>query len=166
MRSAAFVLLPLLLCACRGDPITLPPPRAGCVVEHVSDGDTIRVSGCPETVVRLLLVDAPEIGHGNVAAGGNAAECFGEESAAYVRGRLPAGTVVTLQAGVRDTDQFGRALRYVFLGEELLNETIVREGFATRFRGAEDRTFEARVARAEDEARSARRGLWAACPLP
>jgi micrococcal nuclease len=128
-----------------------------CRVQHVSDGDSIRVS-CLDQAVRLLLVDAPE-----VARDGNPAECFGEESAAFLRTRLPEGTVVVLERGVVDRDQFGRYLRYAWAGTELINETLVREGFATRFRDAEDTTYRDRIAAAEAAARAERLGLWSAC---
>ena len=60
-------------------------------------------------------------------------------------------------------DQFGRYLRYVWLGDELINETLVAEGFAYRYRDAEDRTYEARIIAAENAARNSGRGLWGAC---
>lgn len=135
------------------------PKETGCIVQRMADGDTITVSGCMESRVRLLLVDAPE-----VAQGGGEAECYGVESQAYLRSRLPVGTIVQLERGVRDRDRFDRALRYVWLGDELLNETLVREGYAVRYRDAEDTAYRTRISEAEDEARKARRGLWSACP--
>jgi micrococcal nuclease len=129
-----------------------------CRVESVTDGDTIRVS-CLDAAVRLLLVDAPE-----VPRGGTPGACYGREARDYLRSRLPRGTAVRLEAGVVDRDQFQRYLRYVFLGEELINETLVRQGYATRYRAAEDTRFRGRIASAEDAAREERLGLWSACP--
>lgn len=128
-----------------------------CRVERVTDGDTIRVS-CLDAPVRLLLVDAPE-----VARGGRPGECFGDESREFLRRLLSRGSTVELEAGVRDTDPFGRYLRYVHAGGELVNERLVREGYAVRYRAAEDTRHRDRIAAAEDEARAAGRGLWAAC---
>ena len=112
--------------------------------------------------MRLLLVDTPEVAQPR-ASPPTPAECFGPEAKAYVERRLPEGTRVRLESGVRDIDQFGRYLRYIWLGDELLNETLVREGYAVRYRAAEDRTYEQRIAAAEAEAERARRGLWGAC---
>lgn len=134
------------------------PEETGCIVQRVADGDTITVSGCMESRVRLLLVDAPEVGHGGEA------ECYGVEAQSYLRSRLPVGAVVRMERGVLDRDRYDRALRYVWLGDELLNETLVREGYAVRYRDAEDTTYRPLIAAAEDEARETRRGLWSACP--
>jgi endonuclease YncB( thermonuclease family) len=138
------------------------PLGAGeCRVERVVDGDTLHVRDCPEAdaSIRLLLVDTPE-----VARGAENGECYGEEASEYMEERLRPGTVVRLEGGVRDRDFFDRYLRYLWLGDELLNETLVREGYGRRYRDAEDRTHEARIVAAEDEARAAGRGLWGACP--
>jgi micrococcal nuclease len=146
-----------LLAACDE---TAPQPTSAdgdCRVERVTDGDTIRVT-CLDESIRFLLVAAPE-----VANNGEPAECYGDEARDYLRERLPEGTVVTLEAGVEDTDQYGRFLRYVFLGEELINETLVRQGYAVRYRDAEDTTYRDEIAQAEDDAREEGIGLWAAC---
>jgi micrococcal nuclease len=134
-----------------------PAAGTGCRVERVVDGDTFWVD-CLDERVRLLLVAAPEIAHE-----GEPADCFGDEAHDYLRERLPEGTAVRLQAGVEDTDGFGRPLRYAFLGDELLNETIVREGYAERYRDSPDTTYRAEIIAAEQDARANDRGLWAAC---
>ncbi len=59
------------------------------------------------------------------------------------------------------TDQYGRALADVWLGDELFNATLVREGWSkyeTGY-GASERYHDVMVA-AEAEARQARRGVW------
>jgi micrococcal nuclease len=151
--AAAVVLVSLpLLAACAGS-----SPIGECRVERVLDGDTIAVSCLPENV-RLLLIDTPEVAHG-----GSRAECYGPEASAYLRSRLPPGTVVRLQAGVVDRDRYGRYLRYAWLGDELVNETLVAKGYARRYVAAEDRTYLVEIARAEDAARRAHLGLWGAC---
>ena len=50
-----------------------------------------------------------------------------------------------------------------FLGDELLNETIVREGYAERYRDSPDTTYRAQIIAAEQDARANNRGLWSAC---
>jgi micrococcal nuclease len=145
------------LVACR-EPADVPIESGHfCYVESVVDADTIHAD-CFEESVRLLLVDAPEI-----ARDGQPGECFGAEAAGYLRTRLPEGTRVRFEAGILDTDRFGRHLRYIWLGHELLNDTLVREGWATRYRAAEDTTHQARIIEAENEARVNARGLWSAC---
>jgi micrococcal nuclease len=165
-RPLVLVIAAAAVASCNRDEVVFERLPATCTVEHVSDGDTIRVSGCPESSVRLLLVDAPEVAHparGTQPAAD--AECFGPEAAAYLASRLAPGTAVRLERGVLDADQFGRALRYAWIGDELINETLIREGYAVRYRAAEDRTHLARIMAAEDAAKSARRGLWAGCVM-
>ncbi len=148
--------LPLLVSGLLGACLTPGEPGADneCIVDRVVDGDTIRVSGCPEDRVRFLLIDTPEIT--------NPVECYGEEAKRYVEERLPKGSRVRLEGGVLDKDQFGRSLRFVWLGDELLNETLVREGYGVRYRAAEETRFVDVIAAAESEARAARRGMWGA----
>jgi endonuclease YncB( thermonuclease family) len=70
-------------------------------VVSVVDGDTLEVSGSDgDMTVRLIGVNAPEDG-----------ECLADEAAAALR-ELAAGPVVLL-SDETDTDQYGRALRYV-----------------------------------------------------
>ena len=60
----------------------------------------------------------------------------------------------------RDTDWYGRTVAVVVLPDgRSLNEALVRSGMAWWYRGyaPDDRTLEG----AENEARTARRGLWA-----
>ncbi len=63
-------------------------------------------------------------------------------------------------------DRYGRLLGWVELpGGSTLNETLVAEGLAWHYRRYAPR--EARLARLEEEARAARRGLWQeANPVP
>lgn len=160
----AFVALLALALAAAGCEDGATAGEDGCAVTSVVDGDTIHVD-CLERSVRLLLIDTPEIAHEGGSGDEGLGECYGNEATAYVASRLPKGARVRLQAGVRDRDQYGRYLRYVWLGDELLNETLVREGYALRYRDAEDTTYRRRIEAAEDEARAARRGLWGACDV-
>ena len=88
------------------------------------DGDTIRVhlDGSVQRV-RLILIDAPEVGDN--------LECYGDEATRFVEALLPAGASVRLERDVSETDRFDRLLRYVYLDDgRMLNELLVAEGFA------------------------------------
>ena len=98
-------------------------------VSRVVDGDTIDVvvSNGSEERVRLIGPDTPEV-YGGV-------ECYGREASSFVKGVLSPGTLVFLEADVRDRDDTPghRLLRYVWAevdparaGFELLDEELIR----------------------------------------
>ena len=128
-------------------------PSAGgarAEVRGVTDGDTIDVRvGAADETVRLIGINAPEAG-----------ECFSAEAAAALAD-LVEGRSVRLVGDESDRDQYGRLLRYVFVGETFVNEALVRGGFAQAYRYEPDvaRADALDAAQAEAEARG--RGLWA-----
>ena len=130
-------------------------------VTRVVDGDTFRalVSGREEPI-RLIGVDTPE-----VPWYGRPDECFGEEAALYARRRLE-GRSVRLAFDVERRDRYGRLLAYVYLGPELINLTLLRQGYATVLAVPPNTLRQAMFQAAEDAAREAGTGLWSACPAP
>ena len=125
------------------------------MVKRVGDGDTLDVrSGLR---VRLVQVDAPELGEG---------ECFARESKRELERLVPPGTAVELEPDrtLDDVDRYGRLLRYVMREARNVNVELVRRGAATPyfFRGDRGR-HAAELLAALDEARRARRGMWGAC---
>ena len=94
-------------------------------------------------------------------------ECFGHESSEYNAG-LVLGKTVALEKDVSETDQFGRLLRYVWLDGEMVNATLVRDGYAQASSYPPDVKYQALLSTLQAEARDAGRGLWgAACePTP
>jgi endonuclease YncB( thermonuclease family) len=125
-------------------------------VERVIDGDTIVLVGGAR--VRLLQIDTPEPG---------TAECYSRAAGRDLRRMLPAGAVVTLEAdpALDRVDRYGRLLRYVHHAGRNLNLALVRDGSATvwLYDGERGRYATALLTAARI-ARSARRGLWGACP--
>ena len=140
-----------------------PPTGKGDVVPvlKVTDGDTIHVryAGRDERV-RLIGVNTPE-----VPWYGGPGQCFGVDAGQYARRRL-SGRTVELAFDVARRDRYGRLLAYVYLGPELFNLTLVRLGYAVADPVPPDTAMAGRFESAESEARSLRRGLWAACPHP
>jgi micrococcal nuclease len=154
-------MLVLVVAGC-GAPESTPSPAAmassaseSATVAYVDDGDTLRTTSGQR--VRLLQIDAPEL-HG---------DCFGKAALAALRRLAPKGARVTL---VRDpaldaTDRYGRQLRYVLGPGTNVNIALVREGAASPyfFRKARGR-YARDLIEAVEEARSAHRGYWGACP--
>ena len=126
-------------------------------LSRVIDGDTIDVDiGGRIERVRLILVDTPEV-HGTV-------ECYGSEASAYVKSLVPGGAIMTLESDVSDRDRYGRLLRYVYLSDgRMLNEVLVRDGYATLATYPPDLKYVDRIRSAEQYARDSGLGLWSAC---
>jgi micrococcal nuclease len=132
-------------------------------VVNVVDGDTIDVvvDGV-EMRVRYIGMDTPEV-HSGV-------EWLGPEAAA-ANAELVEGREVVLEKDVSKTDQYGRALRYVWVqngsGWMLINLELIRLGFAVITTYPPDVKYvDALYIDAQDEAQAAGLGLWGAAPTP
>ena len=151
----------LLLCltALAGACTTYPTPRPGHVtatVVDIVDGDTIKVEidGQPHTV-RYIGINAPEI-----SSPGSGSEAFGPEASAKNK-ELVGGRVVELEKDVSETDKYGRLLRYVWMGDVMVNSEMVRLGYAQVSTHPPDVKYQERLLRLQHEARADCRGLWA-----
>lgn len=127
-------------------------------VVWVTDGDTITVRiGPRKEKVRLLGIDAPELKEVRKPL-----RDLAWDARDHALRRLK-GRIVTLERDRldRDRDDYGRLLRYVFLGDGTnINEEMVREGYARVYRRG---NFElrSRFLAAEEQARRRGLGLWA-----
>lgn len=139
--------------------VGVPSQDELALVKRVVDGDTIVVEiGGKEYRVRYIGVDAPE--------STTRQECFGHEATRFNR-TLVEGQTVRLERDVSETDRYGRLLRYVYLSNgEMVNEVIIREGYALARSFPPDVKYQDRFREAEREAKQKRRGLWRSCPNP
>lgn len=119
-----------------------------CTVAFVTDGDTFN---CRDgSKVRLLLVDAPEDGP------------YGDLARDALAGLLSVGRTFRLEVDSRETDKQGRVLAYVFLADgRMVNEMMVREGYAFLKPDEINRKYLPDLRTAEAAARETGRGLWA-----
>ena len=138
---------------------TDPSGNAGdVVVVSVTDGDTIRVVlDGDEVPVRLIGIDTPEKDGPYTQA-----ECYGAEATRFTTDIL-GGKTVRLEFDVERYDRYDRTLAYVWIGGELVNETIARAGYALPLTIPPNVRYADRFVDAAAEARAAGRGLWAAC---
>ena len=101
--------------------------------------------------MRYIGIDTPEI-HPQM-------EHYGAEAAAKNR-ELVEGKVVLLESDQTDRDRYDRLLRYVYVGDVFVNAELVRLGYARAVAYPPDTRYQEILARAEEEAKGAERGLW------
>lgn len=122
-------------------------------VAHVVDGDTIKLEN--GQVVRYIGIDTPE-----TVDPRKPVQCFGKEASDKNR-ELVEGKEVRLEKNVSETDKYGRILRYVYIGDTFVNDYLVRNGYAHSYSYPPDVKYQDQFRKAEEEARSNKRGLWA-----
>jgi len=131
-----------------------PTDAAPVEVTRIIDGDTLDVRAADTTIrVRLYGVDTTERGEA----------CYRE---ATERLTALAGNRVLLLPDERQTDRYGRELRYVFTAEgHSIDAALVREGLAKAWR--EDGSRKTALIALEDAARTSKTGcLWGGQPPP
>lgn len=149
---AVALLAALPACASGSD----RPADAEQSAVRIADGDTLELPGGER--VRLVQIDAPELGEG---------ECYARAATGVLAELVPPGTSVRLEADPRldDRDRFDRLLRYVHRDGLNVNLELVRRGAAAPwFFGGDHGRYADELLAAAREARQAGRGLWSACP--
>lgn len=145
----AAALLFLIPAASRADQYVIRGPFA---VKKVIDGDTLALANGEH--VRLIGIDAPELHHPELPV-----QRFSREAADFLLKKLD-GQDVTLEiipGGERDV--YKHLLAYVYAGKAMLNEEMIRNGYAFAYaKQAHPRL--AQFLQLENEARRAHRGLW------
>jgi micrococcal nuclease len=138
-------LLLFLLLAC-GPAVAGGAPL--CVVARVSDGDTFYCRDGRK--VRLIGVDAPELAQGDP----------GRQARAALARLLPEGRAVRLEEDAAPRDRYGRTLAHVWSDGRLVNEALVRGGWAVLYTVPPNVKYADRLERAQKAARAGRAGLW------
>lgn len=130
--------------------------RETATVARVIDGDTIELGDGRK--LRYIGIDTPETRHPQVGV-----ECFGAE-AAERNVELVAGKTIQMEKDISESDRYGRLLRYVYVGEVMVNAQLVQEGYAHAVAYPPDVKHQEVFTALEDAARAESRGLWgAAC---
>jgi micrococcal nuclease len=148
LSVAAMAAIQLLQPSARSEPV---------LVTTVFDGDTVDVAGIGH--VRLLGIDAPEIGHGF-----DTAAPYGREARDRLAGLVLHRWIRLEYEGPRN-DIYGRRLAYLLLEDgTVVNAVLLREGLARiSARAPLSRLDELRGA--EREAQTFHRGMWRNAPV-
>jgi micrococcal nuclease len=118
-------------------------------VVRVVDGDTIEITSGQR--VRYIGMDTPEL-TGTVG-------CYAQE-AANKNKELVEGKEIEMEKDVSETDRYGRLLRYIYVNGVMVNETLVKDGYAQVATYPPDVKNKDLFLAAEQDARNNSRGLW------
>lgn len=140
----------------------LPVPKTEVVVKtdeylvtRVIDGDTIELESGQK--VRYIGIDTPE-----TVDPRKKVQCFGKEASDKNK-ELVLDKKVRLEKDVKDTDVYGRLLRYVYVNGEMVNLKLVEEGYAKADTVPPDIKNKDLFLQAERTARINNLGLWNSC---
>lgn len=124
-------------------------------VIRIIDGDTIIIEGGMR--VRYIGINSPEL-----TGTKDDVQCFSIESTKRNK-QLVENKIIQLEKDVSDTDKYDRLLRYVYVSGVMINEQLVREGFAYTKAYPPDIKHQSKLKSAEEEAIRFKSGLWKYC---
>ena len=136
--------------------VGLIPAQGAPKVIKVYDGDTVTMADGLK--IRLLQIDAPELGE---------RECYADKSKATLISLLSKKGTIKLKADPVSAsyDRYGRALRYIFVGNTNVNLEMVKLGAAAPyFFQGEKGKYSAAMLKAAENAKLYKVGLWKDCP--
>jgi len=143
-------------------PRTAQAKRQVATIDHVVDGDTIKVKLHGKLVsVRLIGIDTPETHKPGVKV-----ECGGREASANMERLAPAGARVTLTADPSQdsVDRYGRLLAYAKVkGKQLQLEQLYAGWAEVYVYRHKDFARVSDYESAQGVAKRAGRGVWGAC---
>lgn len=120
-------------------------------VTRVIDGDTIVIDSGQH--VRYIGMNTPEI---------ETNECFATE-ASEINKNLVLGKIVKLEKDVSETDKYGRLLRYVYVGDTLVDDYLVKNGDAKVMTILPDIRYKNEFLSSQTNAKENNLGLWRKC---
>ena len=131
-------------------------PPATALVTRISDGDTVHVEG--NWIIRYLGIDTPEL-----ARDGQPGQPLAVEASDRNRA-LVFGKLAELERDREERDRYGRLLRHVWVDNQLVAVTLIREGLGRVDTAGLYQKHRAELRAAEAEARAAGRGIWSGMP--
>ena len=163
-RGAAVWLICLLIVAWRGYSAHRPaaPERLDegtYEVRRAVDGDTLLLASGAR--VRLQGINTPE-----TVAPDRPVEAWGAEASQFTKDFIEkADHRVRLTFSLERKDRYDRFLAFVWNGDVMLNEELLRAGLARARRDYRySETMKRRFTRVQDEAKRAGRGIWSSSP--
>lgn len=162
VQITLLLLLPLLLTC-----ISVPTSHAAIrtvsgTITKVTDGDTVHLTTPEQTIlkVRLYGIDAPETDKINNKTGqiSKLGQPFGEESMNALTNKIMGKKV---KVDILDIDKrYRRMVGMIYLNDRNINLEMVREGYAEAFIEYLKEPYRSEFLKAEQEARSMKKGIW------
>jgi len=88
-------------------------------------------------------------------------QCFGQQAKDYLKSLIDKKKVSIQFDPTQDQkDLYGRLLAYVFLDDELINQTMIEDGYAKEYTYKTAYTYQSLFKQAEKEAQGQGAGLW------
>lgn len=136
------------------------PPTVvlGRVVRVLDGGTVVARIGDREEIVRYIGVAAPRLQNPPLGMR------YAARQATEINDLLAGRQAVRLELDAVERDPSGHLLAYVFVGERMVNEEMVRRGWAYAQAGSPNVRHREVFARLEREARTHGRGLWGESP--
>lgn len=98
------------------------------------------------------MIDAPELSQGQ----------YGYDARDQLASLMPVGTQVRVETDVVKRDTYNRVLGYVYLPDgRMVNEEMAKSGYVTTLVYPPNVKYVERIRNAVEEAKKAKRGLWA-----
>ena len=160
------VLVVFLFAGCGGS----KDAKDVAVVDKITDGDTFSVFfNERKEKIRLIGIDTPESRRNKRSERQSDEEnldqetivAMGKKAKEFMASLVKNGDKVRLEFDVQERDKYGRFLCYVYLEDgRMLNEVIIREGYAYPLTIAPNVKYEENFREAFRYARENSRGLW------
>ena len=122
------------------------------------DGDTARFIIDNEVKsVRFLAINTPEIKHGKKKA-----EPYGVEASKYTCKKLKNAKEIKLEYDDNsdETDKYGRVLAWIFVDDELLQSSLIKEGYAEVKYLYGDYKYTKKLQKQEKKAKKDKLNMW------
>lgn len=134
-----------------------PVIEENILVKQITDGDTIILED--DSRVRLIGIDAPELKHEGLNI---KQECYGAESKDYLKSLIE-GKRINLEKDRTDLDRYGRKLRYIYYNSTLVNDIIVKNGYAKSYPYPPDIKYQPILDASQQLAKTNKIGMWGTC---
>ncbi|WP_414045590.1 thermonuclease family protein [Macrococcus equi] len=131
-------------------------PKIKATFDHAIDGDTIAVKvNNRKKTVRLLLVDTPESKKPNTPV-----QPYAIEAARYTESLVKTCDMSIQYDTKGKKDRYGRDLVYLYCGNTMINETLVRKGYARVGYVYQQKDYLDRMLAAEKKAKQENLKIW------